>query len=84
MNEFTKSGMSGLFERLKKKEAKLAVIGLGYVGLPIALAFARKLFPATVLSTDDLGIAMLNAVRHGAPKQVLESRDIRALVGGAS
>lgn len=43
MNEFTKSGMSGLFERLKKKEAKLAVIGLGYVGLPIALAFARKL-----------------------------------------
>ena len=35
--------MSGLFERLKKKEAKLAVIGLGYVGLPIALAFARKL-----------------------------------------
>ncbi|MFZ1659698.1 MAG: nucleotide sugar dehydrogenase, partial [Flavobacteriales bacterium] len=35
--------MSDLFERLKKKEAKLAVIGLGYVGLPIALAFARKL-----------------------------------------
>ncbi|MBP8823027.1 MAG: nucleotide sugar dehydrogenase [Flavobacteriales bacterium] len=35
--------MSVLFERLQKKEAKLAVIGLGYVGLPIALAFARKL-----------------------------------------
>ena len=35
--------MSDLFERLKRKEAKLAVIGLGYVGLPIALAFARKL-----------------------------------------
>lgn len=35
--------MSGLYDRLKKKEAKLAVIGLGYVGLPIALAFARKL-----------------------------------------
>lgn len=35
--------MNDLFERLKKKEAKLAVIGLGYVGLPIALAFARKL-----------------------------------------
>ncbi len=35
--------MSKLVERLKKKEAKMAVIGLGYVGLPIALAFARKL-----------------------------------------
>jgi UDP-N-acetyl-D-galactosamine dehydrogenase len=32
-----------LYERLLKKDAKLAVIGLGYVGLPIALAFARKL-----------------------------------------
>jgi UDP-N-acetyl-D-galactosamine dehydrogenase len=29
--------------RLIKKETSLAVIGLGYVGLPIALAFARKL-----------------------------------------
>lgn len=32
-----------LYEKLVKKEAKLAVIGLGYVGLPIALAFAKKL-----------------------------------------
>ncbi len=35
--------MSSLYDRLLKKEAKLAVIGLGYVGLPIALAFARKI-----------------------------------------
>jgi UDP-N-acetyl-D-galactosamine dehydrogenase len=35
--------MSNLYERLLKKEAKLAVIGLGYVGLPIALAFARRI-----------------------------------------
>ena len=34
--------MSSLYDRLVRKEAKLAVIGLGYVGLPIALAFARK------------------------------------------
>jgi UDP-N-acetyl-D-galactosamine dehydrogenase len=35
--------MSSLYDRLLKKEAKLAVIGLGYVGLPIALAFARRI-----------------------------------------
>ena len=35
--------MSNLYDKLVKKEAKLAVIGLGYVGLPIALAFARKI-----------------------------------------
>jgi len=32
-----------VYEQLLNKEAKLAVIGLGYVGLPIALAFAKKI-----------------------------------------
>ena len=31
-----------LFHDLINKKAKLAVIGLGYVGMPIAVAFARK------------------------------------------
>ena len=30
--------------RLKKKEIKIAVVGLGYVGLPLALEFSRKDF----------------------------------------
>jgi len=38
-----KPEMSNLYDRLVKKEAKLAVIGLGYVGLPIALEFARRI-----------------------------------------
>jgi UDP-N-acetyl-D-galactosamine dehydrogenase len=32
-----------IYDELVAKEAKLAVIGLGYVGLPIALEFARKI-----------------------------------------
>ena len=32
-----------MYNKLLNKESKLAVIGLGYVGLPIALAFARKI-----------------------------------------
>ena len=32
-----------LYEALIKREKKLAVVGLGYVGLPIATAFSRKL-----------------------------------------
>ena len=35
--------MKDLHQRLLDKEASLAVIGLGYVGLPIALAFARHI-----------------------------------------
>ncbi len=38
-----------MYEKIKNKEAKIAVIGLGYVGLPIALAFARK---ASVVGFD--------------------------------
>lgn len=32
-----------IYEQLLKKEAKLSVIGLGYVGLPIALEFAKNI-----------------------------------------
>jgi len=32
-----------IYEKLLNKEATLSVIGLGYVGLPIALEFARKI-----------------------------------------
>jgi UDP-N-acetyl-D-galactosamine dehydrogenase len=31
-----------LYEKLLKKDAKVSLIGLGYVGLPIALEFAKK------------------------------------------
>ncbi|MDX9727092.1 MAG: nucleotide sugar dehydrogenase [Bacteroidales bacterium] len=32
-----------MYDKLLKKETKLSLIGLGYVGLPIALEFARKI-----------------------------------------
>ena len=32
-----------LYEKLLKKEEKLSLVGLGYVGMPIAVAFAKKL-----------------------------------------
>ena len=32
-----------MYNRLVGKETSLAVIGLGYVGLPIALEFAKKI-----------------------------------------
>jgi UDP-N-acetyl-D-galactosamine dehydrogenase len=35
--------MSSIYQNLIEKKDKLAVVGLGYVGLPIALEFARKI-----------------------------------------
>ena len=33
----------GLYEKLVAGEEKLSLVGLGYVGMPIAVAFARKI-----------------------------------------
>lgn len=35
--------MCDLYEQLINKKAKLSVVGLGYVGLPLAIAFAKQL-----------------------------------------
>lgn len=37
-----KRGMNMIYERLLNKQEKIAVVGLGYVGMPIAVAFAKK------------------------------------------
>ena len=35
--------MEALYDRLLAKEDALSLVGLGYVGMPIAVAFAKKL-----------------------------------------
>ncbi len=44
--------------------------------LPLLL----RAFPNLVLTTDEIGRAMLLVVRYGAPKPILEIRDIRSLL----
>ncbi|HEX7137320.1 MAG TPA: nucleotide sugar dehydrogenase [Vicinamibacterales bacterium] len=41
-----------LLERIQSKEAKVGVIGLGYVGLPLAVEFARQGFRVTGFDVD--------------------------------
>ena len=40
----------------------------------------RRAFPSQVLATDEIGQAMLIVARRGAPKHVLEPKDIRAVL----
>jgi uncharacterized protein YbjT (DUF2867 family) len=39
---------------------------------------ARRLFPNSVLTTEQIGRAMLRAARQGLPKRIMEARDIAA------
>ncbi len=61
-----------IYERLLSKDAKLSVIGLGYVGLPIALEFARKIQVVGFDIKEDRVEKMRN---HIDPSEELESKD---------
>lgn len=50
-----------MYSKLVKKEAKLALVGLGYVGLPLALEFAKKI---SVIGFD-INESHLDKIYHG-------------------
>ena len=52
-----------LRQRIKTKKAKVGVIGLGYVGLPLAMAFAKNGFSVTGIDLDKNKVAKLNQGR---------------------
>jgi len=47
--------------KVETRAARIAVIGVGYVGLPLALAYANQGFTVTGLDVDESKAAMLNA-----------------------
>ncbi|HEX8349501.1 MAG TPA: nucleotide sugar dehydrogenase [Hymenobacter sp.] len=63
-----------MYEQLLQKQAKLAVIGLGYVGLPIALEFARKL---QVIGFDINAERVEMMRNHVDPSGELETKDFQ-------
>ncbi len=50
-----------LLQRIAEKRARIGVIGLGYVGLPLAVEFARAGFHVVGYDVDDAKVAALNA-----------------------
>ncbi|WP_031499227.1 nucleotide sugar dehydrogenase [Bryobacter aggregatus] len=50
-----------LLEKLNAKTARVGVVGLGYVGLPLAVEFAHAGFHVTGLDIDERKTAKLNA-----------------------
>src|SRR3989442_1734788 len=66
-------------DRIRGHRARLAIIGQGYVGLPLAVAFGHAGFPVTGLDTDPDKITALNAGRWYIPD--VESTDLQHLLG---
>lgn len=55
------SAYQSLLERIENKQAALVVIGLGYVGLPVAARFAEAGFSVTGLDVDEDKVTQINA-----------------------
>ncbi len=52
--------MEKLLEKIKTKKAKIGIIGLGYVGLPLALEFVRSGYCVTGIDRNKDHVASLN------------------------
>ena len=50
-----------LKEKINRKEAKIAIIGAGYVGLPLAIAFAEEKFQVFAIDKDEKKVSELLA-----------------------
>src|SRR5229473_405727 len=59
--------ISTLLTRIRAKQARVGVIGLGYVGLPLAVEFARAGFDVTGFDVDASKVAEINAGRTYIP-----------------
>jgi uncharacterized protein YbjT (DUF2867 family) len=73
----------GFIEPLHGIRSKTRSYRIFYAVLRPLFSWLHRAFPNQVLTTEEVGLAMLIAARRGAPKAVLESRDIRALSGSA-
>jgi UDP-N-acetyl-D-glucosamine dehydrogenase len=52
---------SELKSKIEQRQARVAVIGLGYVGLPLALLYSEQNFPVTGFDIDERKVSTLNA-----------------------
>ena len=71
---------SALLERIRTKSARVGVIGLGYVGLPLAVEFARHGFTVTGFDIDESKASSINAAHSYIPD--VSSADLGGVVAG--
>jgi len=67
----------GVIQPMHGARSKTTVYRVAYLFLKPWLPLLRRLFPRYILTTEEIGRAMIHVASHGAPKNILESWDIR-------
>jgi uncharacterized protein YbjT (DUF2867 family) len=70
----------GVVQPMHGERSRTAAYRVLYTITKPLVPLIRRLWPNQILTTEQFGRAMLFVVRQGAPKRVLESKDINALV----
>jgi uncharacterized protein YbjT (DUF2867 family) len=70
----------GFIEAVHGATSKTKAYRIIYGFLRPLMPLIRGLFGNSILNTEEIGLAMLKVARTGAPKQILEVKDIRALL----
>src|SRR5215204_1054911 len=64
MRHMSKSPIAAsLLDAIRNRRARVGVVGLGYVGLPLAVEFARAGYPTTGIDLDAAKVAAINEGR---------------------
>jgi hypothetical protein len=69
----------GALRAMNGEAPKIRWMRIAYAAIRPLLPLVRAIAPEAVISTEELGRAMIRAARQGAPTRVLEMRDLRAL-----
>jgi len=64
--------------------SKTALYQFFYSTFGLLIPVVKALFPNSVMSTEELGLAMIQVAKHGHPKRVLEARDVNTLLKAAT
>jgi UDP-N-acetyl-D-glucosamine dehydrogenase len=67
MSTMTANTNNQLLDRIRTKKARIGVIGLGYVGLPLAVEFARQGFDVSGFDVDESKTSQINAGQSYIP-----------------
>jgi hypothetical protein len=72
----------GLIQPMDGIRSKTRLYRVMYLAMKPLLTPLRLALPNSILSTREIGQAMLAAARHGFKKRILETRHIRAVLQG--
>ena len=76
--------LASLQQKVESREARIGIVGMGYVGLPLALLYSSQRFKVTGFDIEERKVATLNAggsyIVRILPSEIQEALRVRSRV----